>query len=104
MVKIVNRKIDELGRIVIPREIRNNLNIKSYDELNIEVNNDSIILTKKNNKKNVLLKFEEWLKDWKDSLKSQAENIEGLDIYEEHTLENLETILSRLDEFKRGAE
>lgn len=104
MVKIVNRKIDELGRIVIPREIRNNLNIKSYDELNIEVNNDSIILTKKNNEKNVLLKFEEWLKDWKDSLKSQAENIEGLDIYEEHTLENLETILSRLEEFKRGAE
>ena len=29
------RQIDELGRLVIPKEIRKELNIKSYDKLKI---------------------------------------------------------------------
>jgi stage V sporulation protein T len=40
------RKIDELGRIVIPKEIRNILKIESYDDLEIYVDNNSIILKK----------------------------------------------------------
>ena len=40
------RKIDELGRIVIPKEIRNILKIDSYDDLEIYVDNNSIILKK----------------------------------------------------------
>lgn len=40
------RKIDELGRIVIPKEIRNVLNIKSNDDLEISVN-DKVIMLKK---------------------------------------------------------
>lgn len=40
------RKIDELGRIVIPKEIRNVLKIDSYDDLEIYVDNNSIILKK----------------------------------------------------------
>ncbi len=40
------RKIDKLGRIVIPKEIRKNLNIKDGEELEIYVENDNIILKK----------------------------------------------------------
>lgn len=40
------RKIDELGRIVIPKEIRNVLNIQCNDDLEIYVDNYNIILKK----------------------------------------------------------
>lgn len=42
------RRIDSLGRIVIPKEIRNNLKLKSEDCLEISLENDRIVLTKKN--------------------------------------------------------
>lgn len=42
----VVRKIDELGRIVIPKEIRRNLGIKNGEEIEIYVEKDSIILKK----------------------------------------------------------
>ncbi len=40
------RKVDELGRIVIPKELRKNLNIKNSDDLEISINDDKIILEK----------------------------------------------------------
>lgn len=40
------RKIDELGRIVIPIELRRNLDIDIRDSLEIFVDNESIILRK----------------------------------------------------------
>ena len=40
------RKIDELGRIVIPIEIRNTLGIESRDALEIFTEGDRIVLTK----------------------------------------------------------
>ncbi len=40
------RKIDELGRIVIPIEIRNKLNINEKDLLEIFIEENSIILKK----------------------------------------------------------
>ncbi len=40
------RRIDELGRIVIPKEIRRSLRIKEGENLEILINNDSIILKK----------------------------------------------------------
>lgn len=40
------RKIDELGRIVIPIEIRNTLGIESRDALEIFVEGDKIVLGK----------------------------------------------------------
>lgn len=43
------RNLDELGRIVIPIEIRKNLNIKERDPIEISVNHNSIILRKKEN-------------------------------------------------------
>ena len=40
------RKVDELGRIVIPIEIRNQFSIVEKDPIQIYVENDSIILKK----------------------------------------------------------
>jgi AbrB family transcriptional regulator, transcriptional pleiotropic regulator of transition state genes len=40
------RKMDELGRIVIPKEIRKNLNIGEGDALEIYVDGDVVLLKK----------------------------------------------------------
>ncbi|MGL5973534.1 MAG: AbrB/MazE/SpoVT family DNA-binding domain-containing protein [Oscillospiraceae bacterium] len=40
------RQLDELGRIVLPMELRKTFNIKSKDPLEIYVDGDSIILRK----------------------------------------------------------
>lgn len=42
----VTRKIDELGRIVIPKEIRRNLSIRDGENLEIFIDNDAICLKK----------------------------------------------------------
>ncbi|KFX58400.1 AbrB/MazE/SpoVT family DNA-binding domain-containing protein [Clostridium botulinum] len=42
------RKMDELGRVVIPMELRRNLNIAEKDALEIYVEGDDIILRKHN--------------------------------------------------------
>ena len=38
------RVIDELGRIIVPKEMRNSLNIKNDDKINCSVDDDLIIL------------------------------------------------------------
>ncbi|MEG2274623.1 MAG: AbrB/MazE/SpoVT family DNA-binding domain-containing protein [Clostridia bacterium] len=40
------RRLDELGRIVIPKELRRTLRIKDGDELEISVNDDKLVLRK----------------------------------------------------------
>lgn len=40
------RKVDELGRVVIPIELRNNLGIKEKDPIEIYVDGSSIVLKK----------------------------------------------------------
>lgn len=42
----VIRKIDDLGRLVIPKEIRRNLKVSEGDNLEIYINDDEIILKK----------------------------------------------------------
>lgn len=42
------RKVDELGRIVLPKEMRTTFDIKERDPLEIYVDGDSIILKKYN--------------------------------------------------------
>ena len=42
----VIRRIDDLGRIVIPKEIRKNLRIKEGDNLEVFIDNEDIILKK----------------------------------------------------------
>ena len=64
------RKIDELGRIVIPKEIRNSLNIKESDSLEILVSGEYITLKKyykMNNTKNVFKKYIDILEHLVDS-------------------------------------
>lgn len=48
----VTRKIDELGRLVIPKEIRRNLGIRDGESLEIFIDDDSIILKKHSQIKN----------------------------------------------------
>lgn len=40
------RKLDELGRVVIPKEIRNKLDIEEKDPIEIYVDGNAIILKK----------------------------------------------------------
>lgn len=42
------RKVDELGRIVLPKEMRTTFDIKEHDPIEIYVEGDSIILKKYN--------------------------------------------------------
>lgn len=44
----MNRNIDNLGRLVIPKEMRKQLDITEYDPLNIELQDNKIIITKTN--------------------------------------------------------
>ena len=44
----ITRKVDELGRIVLPRELRRNLGIEVADTLEIFTENDTIILRRYN--------------------------------------------------------
>lgn len=47
----MNRTIDEVGRIVIPREMRSKLGINANDLLEISLKGDTIVLTKVNSDK-----------------------------------------------------
>ena len=49
MVKGNKSKIDNLGRVVIPKSIRSALNVKHNDEIIMRVENQSLIITKNNN-------------------------------------------------------
>lgn len=42
----ITRKLDELGRIVIPKEIRNNFKIEEGDQIEFYLSNDEIIIKK----------------------------------------------------------
>ena len=43
----MNKRIDSLGRIVIPKDYRKKLNINDGELLNIEYENDSMLSQKK---------------------------------------------------------
>lgn len=47
--KILTRKIDNLGRITIPSDLRKNLNITEAEELEIVIDGSKIVLRKQNN-------------------------------------------------------
>lgn len=55
----MNRKIDNNNRLVIPKEMYNALDLKSGDEVNIDLVDDKIIITNPNQED----KFENWLRD-----------------------------------------
>ena len=63
----ITRPVDELGRIVIPKEIRNSLKINTKDLLEIHIEGDMIVL-KKNEEKCVLCGNSEELIPFGDKL------------------------------------
>lgn len=56
----MNRKIDEVGRLVVPKEMRKQLGLKNGDEVNMEISNNKIIITNPNQED----PFENWLLDY----------------------------------------
>ncbi|MFD2924202.1 AbrB/MazE/SpoVT family DNA-binding domain-containing protein [Halobacillus naozhouensis] len=68
------RKVDDLGRVVIPMELRRTLEIKERDPLEIYVDSDQIILKKyeaSEEKKQLLINLN-WLKE--SSISTAAKN------------------------------
>lgn len=60
------RRIDELGRVVIPKEVRRSMKIKEGDPLEIWRDGDKLVLTKYapvDEKKDAVETLQEWLKD-----------------------------------------
>ena len=45
----VSRKVDDLGRIVLPAEIRRSFDIREGDHIDIAVDEQNIILSKRHN-------------------------------------------------------
>ncbi len=65
------RRIDELGRIVIPKEIRKNLKIREGDNIEIYIsNNEEIILRKYSSLKNI----QDFAQRFTDSIYSLLKN------------------------------
>ncbi len=64
----ITRRIDELGRIVIPKEIRKNMHLKTGELLEIFLNDSETIILKKHS---IIDKKEEFLKYYVDVLSSK---------------------------------
>ena len=45
----VSRKVDDLGRIVLPAELRRSFDIREGDHIDIAIEEDKIVLTKQRN-------------------------------------------------------
>jgi AbrB family looped-hinge helix DNA binding protein len=71
------RRLDDLGRIVIPKEIRKTLNLKEGDAMVIEVDSDKrqVILTEYNLKPN----FEEMWNELKNNKTIAREVFEAIE-------------------------
>ena len=60
----MDRHIDDLGRIVIPKEMRDSLNIRPGDIITMQIDDDKLIITKKGlSKSEKALKY---IRDTKD--------------------------------------
>ncbi len=66
------RRIDDLGRIVIPKEIRKNFHIKESDPMEIFINGDGDIILKKYSPMGEMLSF---AKEYADSLAQASGHI-----------------------------
>ncbi len=89
----ITRRIDELGRIVIPKEIRRNLKIQDSDEMDISLDGNSIVLNKheiENDK--VVNKFVYIISKFltKNVLFTSKEKIISYSIVNKEKIENLE--------------
>ena len=96
----MNRKIDDLGRIVIPKEIRQKLNIKYDDKLTIEVKNESIILKKAYNDVEVLKKLEDWIKEQIIFVRNIPAFTQEIKLAHTQQIAQYQDILDKIQEFK----
>ena len=63
----MNRKIDSLGRIVIPKEMRDQLDIKDGDSINIELVDNKIVISNPNE-----VDYKQILDEIREFIKSQS--------------------------------
>ena len=61
----VVKKMDDIGRIVIPRDLRNSLRWMGGDEIEIILNNDNTILLRRY-QNNTAEQLKELSSEWKD--------------------------------------
>ena len=61
MINGITRKIDELGRIVVPKEIRKKLNIKVGEPLDLSISDKESFIVKKSSSMNDILYYSEEL-------------------------------------------
>lgn len=66
----MNRKFDNLGRLVIPKEMRSKLGLNNGDEVTIACDGTFIYISNPNKED----KFEKWLKDF--ILRTENEKLE----------------------------
>ena len=59
----VTKKMDDIGRITIPKDIRNSLRWMGGDEIEIIMNNDGTVLLRKN-ENDTTKKLEELRAEW----------------------------------------
>ena len=64
------RRIDDLGRVVIPKEIRHRFRLREGDPLEIYTTNDGIMLAPYDNHIEKETFATEWLRQQKDNLKN----------------------------------
>ena len=84
----MKKKIDSLGRIVIPYDLRKEIGLKNNDEANIELDNNKIIITKPG-----LIDYKSRCERAIKLLKHQIDILESKDMlhsYEDKILETLE--------------
>lgn len=80
------KRIDELGRIVIPKEIRKIYKINNYDELELSTVDDKIIITKSMG-----------IKEYKDKIKKYLSLIKELSSYDILIIDNNNIVESTYD-------
>jgi transcriptional pleiotropic regulator of transition state genes len=81
----ITRRIDDLGRVVIPIELRRDMKINVHDQLKIFVNDDMICLKKA------------------DKATDYLDNIEQMKVdFGNKSIPNLDDVLSKLDDISQA--
>jgi AbrB family looped-hinge helix DNA binding protein len=81
----ITRKVDELGRIVLPVELRRTMEIDEGDALEIYVESDSIILKKYGQKKADIMGLEKEFYAWLNNHHGVTNNSMGMLLFLEDT-------------------
>ncbi|MGZ9869562.1 AbrB/MazE/SpoVT family DNA-binding domain-containing protein [Priestia endophytica] len=84
------RKIDELGRIVIPKELRKALNLEKRDPVEIFVDGEQIVLKKYQHPQACIITGEITSQNYKIGNKDIVVSPEGAQVLLKELLENME--------------